>query len=80
MARKRFIKLLMGLGLSRNEAAACSVTARERYGCYIDGACAYVAELLKACKEYAAEIMPLIRQQLNEMGGIQNVIIQENHK
>lgn len=64
MKRKRFIKLLMGLGVPRNKAAACAVTAREEYGSYVAGLDAYIALLLKICREVTEELLPLITAQV----------------
>ena len=67
MTRKRFIKLLMALGVSRNDAAVCAVTAREEHGSYAAGADAFARLLLEMCKEVAQEIAPLIMAQAEEM-------------
>lgn len=67
MTRKRFTKLLMGLEISRNDAAACAKAARVDHGSYANGAHAFAVQLLETCKEVAQEIMPLIMAQAEEM-------------
>lgn len=64
MTRKRFTKLLMAMGLTRNTAQACAATAREEYGNYAAGLDAYITLLLKICREAAEEILPLITAQV----------------
>lgn len=67
MTRKRITKLLMALGLSRNEAAACATTARVEHGSYAAGGAAFAALMLEMCIEVAREITPLIMAQAEEM-------------
>ena len=67
MTRKRYKKLLMGLGLSRNEATSCATTAREKYGSYAAGGYAFARLMLETCREIAQELAPLITAQVEEM-------------
>lgn len=67
MTRKRFIKILMAFGISRNDAAACAVTARVEHGSYAAGADEFARLLLEMCREVAKEILPLIMEVAEEM-------------
>lgn len=67
MTRKRFIKLLMGLGIPRNDAELCARTARYEHGSYATGAVAFVAEMVKACKEMFPEIMPIVLAEIEKL-------------
>lgn len=67
MTRKKFIKLIMGLGLSRNEAATCAKTAREEHGSYAAGADAFARLVLEMCREVAKEILPVVIAEVEKL-------------